>query len=238
MIEYYAYRNPDGTINYLYPGGYVAHDDYMDLMVSADRFCGEIEIIDRINENEDGYFDFDKAIVDVGSEIGVYSFKTKFATAHLFEGNRIRSAISGFNMVLNGKTDFTVNNILLSDRQEIIRYDGFLTEYSDVEDRVRKKDQIVNALAKPLDSFELNNVGFIKMDVEGMEYKVIQGAKETIERNGYPPILFECWGVDEGREAFHMTQERRDKLEKLLADMGYRVLWNWGDFETHLAVHE
>ena len=37
-------------------------------------------------------------------------------------------------------------------------------------------------IIKKLDSFNYNNIGFIKIDVEGYEPRVLQGAKETVER--------------------------------------------------------
>jgi len=44
---------------------------------------------------------------------------------------------------------------------------------------------------KPLDSYNFENVDFIKIDVEGFETNVIKGAFETI-RKYRPVILFEC----------------------------------------------
>jgi FkbM family methyltransferase len=43
---------------------------------------------------------------------------------------------------------------------------------------------------KKLDDFNFNNVGFIKIDVEGHELSVLYGAKSTIERNR-PALLIE-----------------------------------------------
>tara|TARA_R110002153_G_scaffold29711_13_gene91189 strand:+ start:13869 stop:14381 length:513 start_codon:yes stop_codon:yes gene_type:complete len=37
-------------------------------------------------------------------------------------------------------------------------------------------------IIKKLDSFDYNNIGFIKLDVEGFEPKVLLGAKATIEK--------------------------------------------------------
>lgn len=44
---------------------------------------------------------------------------------------------------------------------------------------------------RTLDSFELDNIGFIKIDVEQNELYVLEGAKKTLERCNYPSILFE-----------------------------------------------
>ena len=46
---------------------------------------------------------------------------------------------------------------------------------------------------KTLDSFDPNNIAFVKMDVdvEDNELSVLQGAVETLKRCGNPKILFE-----------------------------------------------
>ena len=43
-----------------------------------------------------------------------------------------------------------------------------------------------------LDSLKIKDISFIKMDVEENELAVLQGAAETLKRNNYPPIVFEC----------------------------------------------
>lgn len=47
---------------------------------------------------------------------------------------------------------------------------------------------------RTLDSFELRDVGFIKMDVENNELNVLRGALDTLRESDYPPILFESNG--------------------------------------------
>lgn len=44
---------------------------------------------------------------------------------------------------------------------------------------------------KTLDSFNIRNIGFIKIDVEDNERQVLEGAVETLRECNYPPILFE-----------------------------------------------
>lgn len=63
---------------------------------------------------------------------------------------------------------------------------------------------------RTIDSFNLNNVSLIKIDVEGMELKVLSGARETLQRCR-PVVLFE----------HHKTD--RTKAEALLRELGYRI---------------
>jgi len=65
-----------------------------------------------------------------------------------------------------------------------------------------------------LDDFQLERVDFIKVDVEGFESKVLEGAAETIER---------C------RPIMYIENDRADKSAELiqrLFDMGYRLWWH------------
>jgi FkbM family methyltransferase len=70
-----------------------------------------------------------------------------------------------------------------------------------------------------IDSFELENVGFIKLDVEGMERKVIKGAKNTIEK--YKPVItVESWKDNKG------TPDEVGSKDSVLEDLeklGYTV---------------
>ena len=73
------------------------------------------------------------------------------------------------------------------------------------------------AEVRPLDELELQDVDFIKMDAEGYEPLVVQGAINTIKR--YKPVIFyECKG--------HETRfgyEQNAVLE-LLKPLGYKTL--------------
>lgn len=62
-----------------------------------------------------------------------------------------------------------------------------------------------------LDNFYFQNVGFMKIDVEGFEEKVLRGAKETIER---------C------RPIMYIEDDRREKsisLRKYISSLGYSI---------------
>jgi FkbM family methyltransferase len=65
-----------------------------------------------------------------------------------------------------------------------------------------------------LDSYHLNACSFIKIDVEGMEQQVLEGAADTIFRL---------------RPTLYVENDRKDKshdLIELLLSMGYRLWWH------------
>ncbi len=74
-----------------------------------------------------------------------------------------------------------------------------------------------------LDSFNLDNIGLIKMDVEGFEKNVLEGGVETLKRNGYPKILFESWR--ESRESEGIPAIKlREELFDYIRSIGYRII--------------
>lgn len=70
----------------------------------------------------------------------------------------------------------------------------------------------------PLDEFGLNDVDFIKIDVEGFEQEIIKGALRTIQRD-HPVIMVEC----KGHEAKHFGFEKLGAV-KLLESIGMKQL--------------
>jgi FkbM family methyltransferase len=64
----------------------------------------------------------------------------------------------------------------------------------------------INAEIKLLDQFDLNSVGFIKIDVEGFELAALQGAERTIRRYN-PTLLIEIDPGLQSQEQFRATFE-------------------------------
>ncbi len=62
-----------------------------------------------------------------------------------------------------------------------------------------------------LDSFNLDNVSFIKIDVEGHEIEVLKGARATLERNK-PVMVIEVYG----------RSDKDDRLD-FIRSLGYDV---------------
>lgn len=65
----------------------------------------------------------------------------------------------------------------------------------------------------------LARIDLIKIDVEGLELEVLQGARSWMTSHGYPPLLFEVWG-----DYLPQYRPKREALMRLVSDeMGYEV---------------
>jgi hypothetical protein len=85
---------------------------------------------------------------------------------------------------------------------------------------------------RTLDSYGLRDIGFIKLDVEGYELQVLKGGTQTIQNNGYPPILFESWPS---------TNETNTKLKHNLFNYLFALGYNIGSTpnpEIFIAIKE
>lgn len=59
-----------------------------------------------------------------------------------------------------------------------------------------KEKQYKKVLLKKIDSYTFNDLILVKVDVEGMDLDVVKGMFETLKRNSFPPIIFECHDVN------------------------------------------
>lgn len=81
-----------------------------------------------------------------------------------------------------------------------------------------------------LDSLNLNNVSFIKIDVENFEYEVLAGAEQTIRKN-HPFMIIEIMGniynpIPNRAELVHKTLK---KIESLGYSLNY-IEGSWSDW--------
>lgn len=90
---------------------------------------------------------------------------------------------------------------------------------------------------RTLDSFAFDNVGFVKIDVEGFELQVLQGSVETLKRNNHPPVLIEIWDVVCWRKNFaNYYAHNKAAIIQLLEGLGYTKTQI--DQENYLFVKE
>ena len=108
--------------------------------------------------------------------------------------------------------------IALGDEQKTVTaYSGVILDNpSDIKGNAREKQ----VEQRTLDSFYFDTVDLIKIDVEGHEYRVLKGAKKTIDKCS-PTIIIEVNGSDEkwGKETGAIDY---------LKEMGYEVKTSYG----------
>ncbi len=139
--------------------------------------------------------DRQKVSVDVGANKGVYTYFLARLTreVHAFEPNpkifRILSRALPSNVM--------VHRVALSSKSgaaELLvpeHKGGFSNQGASLSrEKVDGAHRVVHVESARLDQYDLRDVGFIKIDVEGHETHVIEGAMETIKRER-PNLLIE-----------------------------------------------
>jgi len=156
-----------------------------------------------------------RTAIDVGAALGLFTYPmtVHFDTVHAFE------PLSEKAEKLELGTNAHVYNVALS------KTEGTATLSVPVKNGVHLKGwsslaptdiDIYNTCEErtvttvPLDSYEFSNVDLLKIDVEGHELDVLQGARETIA-TWRPTIIIEVWSKNEvGVSDFfdHMAYEK------------------------------
>ena len=187
-------------------------------------------------------------LIDVGAHIGTFSIPVATATGcriHAFEAQRIISQLLGGNFIFNGIDGARIENVLLagpdSGSEALVpcvdyaspgNFGAYTPDAALASGHVERKLVLTGAVERirvsTLDAFHLGDVFLIKIDVEGAELDVLKGATNTLERNAYPPLIFESWDRPQ-------WQERAQALAGFLAGLGYEVM-KLGD-ANHLAQH-
>jgi FkbM family methyltransferase len=152
----------------------------------------------------------DKLVLDIGANIGVISQALEHSgfTVEAFEPQP--DVFEVLKMNFKGKA----HNIALAEKKGVTKMPTPNFEeaynYGGVGcGQISRSRGFINVQVCRLDDFAYDNVGLIKIDVEGFEERVLRGGMETIKR--CKPFLY-------------MEDDRREKsedLHKLLAELGY-----------------
>lgn len=142
-------------------------------------------------------------VIDAGACFGTYTmaFAPHAKEVHTFEAQRVLSQYIAGSAALNGFQNVHVHN-------EILSYSNWETADAPVFDyakpfrmgcayfcaRVKQGEMVPESIeyrpTRTLDHYFLQNISLIKLDVEGMEIPVLNGAKETIKKSR-PVVLAE-----------------------------------------------
>lgn len=241
MLSYYQFT-PRQIIVPKQEGAYFIRDFEAIGLCKQDQHNPEWYIQQKIIENTEGYFDFSKNMIDIGACYGVYSFTLPFRHSFMFEPNKEYYAYCQANMLLHGRIyNADILNVAVSNTTGYVRFDGFKGgDLANENGNAWVNTPCTDVPCIKLDDMHdrLTNIGFIKIDIEGMEPYAIMGAEHVIRDNNFPPILFESWEEGTYEESPEHREIRVALLTNILDDLGYNVIYGWGDDINHLAIHQ
>ena len=120
--------------------------------------------------------------IDVGCREGFFAraLGKDFTHTYCFD---FRDKRKQFNQFVGYPNRFTYNVVALGESERT----AFTTSHT--VGRIKESGD-VSVVVRTLDSFNITDVGFIKYDIEGFEYKAIQGSERTI-KSSWPVIVVE-----------------------------------------------
>src|SRR5210317_865619 len=216
--------------------------DFDDCYIRNHMMSGRVYEHHIINGMLKEYVEKSKYIVDVGANIGChtisYAGMNPEARIWSFEPQKKLFDLLNTNVNLNGYTDrIHLHNCGLGHKECTLEMQGLDT----VEDKahmgwnkgglgIGKGGEKLDV--KTLDSLDLPGLDYIKIDVEGAEGLVIQGAQETIKK--YKPVIcFEhnSQTIDPSDVGVEHVPTPFEELVKL----GYKT-FKYLDWENYLAL--
>lgn len=168
-------------------------------------------------------------VLDIGAHTGTYALSLASFSNHVyaFEPQRLTFyALCGGVALSNYQNITCIQKGLGSPEQEgeqilkIVSNDGGGSSLHAIDGILsEEKIDIIT-----LDSLNLSDIGFIKMDVEDNELEVFKGANETIKRCGYPKVVFES------------NSDNPDLFNYLVSEFGYNIITINGSKNMYLAT--
>ena len=188
-------------------------------MTSASNawYCGLYEY-EEMNFLFD-YLDTNDLFVDIGANIGAYTILAASKRSKVIAVEPIPSSyeILKKNILLNDFSNTVdIYNIAISDKDENLKFSNNLDALNHVLINGEKYTDIINIPAVKLDQILNGQIPkFIKIDVEGYESKVIDGAENIFSHNDLKCIIIELIG---GGKNYGFDE---DALHKKLLNYGF-----------------
>lgn len=172
------------------------------------RFMFEDYQTDRLKAAYKHVQDFTLA-VDVGAHIGLMALKMaeKFKTVYAFEPDPVNYACLQANT--RDTENIIIVNAALGDKRRRVKMDRPAGNSGDCQ--VDESGDEIDMF--PLDEYDLPDLGFMKIDVQGYEHLVLRGAKDLIQ--GFSPvILAECEPPGKLRKSYDGGKDLVDEFFK------------------------
>ena len=214
----------DGDLNY----ALFKHNDIVSNAVRSGGYEKELQELSTklLATHTDGI------VLDIGANLGSYvvplAKQHPYLQFEAFEPQRIVYYQLCANIFLNRLSNVYAHNVGLSSERHITSYvlpnyaeetniGAFSIDFDTRANNYEVKSEGVTErmIIIPLDSMQYEKVRLIKIDVEGHELQVLQGAEHTLRENNYPPIIFEAWTWK--------FPEKRQAVFSHLENLGYEI---------------
>lgn len=157
-----------------------------------------------------------RTIVDIGGHVGLWSFYLAPMCDRLIAFEPLEPHADCYVQNMSElPLNWELNRCALSDKAGTVFVQW--QEGNTGMSHVSVNDAGREIMSHTLDSFDLDDVDFIKLDVEGYELHVLRGARETLLRNK-PLILIE----DKGHGAERYGERRLEAIDYVI-DLGAKV---------------
>lgn len=187
------------------------NSDFIGIHLNAYPYYEFIELETCFSFLNEFNIDFKKGVaIDIGANIGNHSiyFSERFSHVYSFEINPQTYELLKFN---TKNTNITTVNLGLSDVSSIVKFkqDNLNVGHGKIVKECEDSNLELKVVTLDSQNLQLDNLGLIKIDVEGHELNVLKGAISTIEKFK-PVILFEL-AIEEFKDGVPNTIEFLEK---------------------------
>ena len=158
--------------------------------------------------------------IDAGANYGIFSYhlNNKFQKVHAFEVETdVRECLKK-NVEKFDLKNVIVHDCGLGEKEKFVSVNYIKNSFGTY---ITPNQQDGNFLIRTIDSFELQNCDFIKIDCEGYEPFILEGAENTI-KNFKPVVLME----DKNLGSKYYGLENRLNV-RILENWGYEIVHQW-----------
>lgn len=203
------------------------------ILILANRFeKGDLSYILSKTRDDDIFF-------DIGANVGLFSLAiakhNKTIKVHAFEPIPLNASLFETSLHLNLLESVQINQTCLGDREGYIEFSvADDSAYSSIlatgrKSEIRKLNVPITTLDKYLDMNSLGHIDIIKMDVEGAENLVLDGAKEIFNNASSKPRLVMMELLDDHLKLFNTSI---DYIVDLMKQYGYHAFFYENDVKS------
>lgn len=146
-----------------------------------------------INDILKTYYRPNTNILDVGANVGIFSLSfAKIASncqIHSFEPVKITNNLLNETIKINNINNVKIYNYGLGDKNEELNINVNPNKlgFSSIKQDLKKETEKI--IIKKLDDINIQNISFIKVDIQEYEYEFLLGAENTLKNNNIILIL-------------------------------------------------